>query len=93
MPADTLPMALVRPLSGSGAFGVMSDIVSADPNSKSAFIAGIMQGSTETTFYVLAVYFGAVRITRVRYAVTAALLADLAGILAAVLWGNLFYAG
>jgi len=93
MPADTLPMALVRPLSGSGAFGVMSAIVSADPNSKSAFIASIMQGSTETTFYVLAVYFGAVRITRVRYAVTAALLADLAGILAAVVWGNLFFTG
>jgi len=93
MPADTLPMALVRPLSGSGAFGVMSDIVSAAPNSRSAFIASIMQGSTETTFYVLAVYFGAVRITRVRYAVTAALLADLAGILAAVFWGNLFYSG
>lgn len=93
MPADTLPMALVRPLSGSGAFGVMSDIVSVDPNSRSAFIASIMQGSTETTFYVLAVYFGAVRITRVRWAVTAALLADLAGILAAVFWGNLFYTG
>jgi spore maturation protein SpmB len=93
MPADTLPMALVRPLSGSGAFGVMSDLVSADPNSRSAFIAGIMQGSTETTFYVLAVYFGAVRVTRVRYAVTAALLADLTGILAAVFWGNLFYTG
>lgn len=93
MPADTLPMALVRPLSGSGAFGVMSDIVSAAPNSKSAFIASIMQGSTETTFYVLAVYFGAVRITRVRYAVTAALMADLAGILAAVFWGNLFFNG
>jgi spore maturation protein SpmA len=93
MPADTLPMALVRPLSGSGAFGVMSDLVSADPNSRSAFIAGIMQGSTETTFYVLAVYFGAVRVTRVRHAVTAALLADLAGILAAVFWGNMFYTG
>jgi len=93
MPADTLPMALVRPLSGSGAFGVMSDIVSTAPDSKSAFIASIMQGSTETTFYVLAVYFGAVRITRVRYAITAALLADLAGILAAVFWGNLFFTG
>ncbi len=93
MPADTLPMALVRPLSGSGAFGVMSDIISSAPDSRSAFIASIMQGSTETTFYVLAVYFGAVGITRVRYAVTAALLADLAGFLAAVFWGNLFYAG
>ncbi len=93
MPPDTLPMAIVRPLSGSGAFGVMSDIISSDPNSRSAFIASIMQGSTETTFYVLAVYFGAVRVTRVRYAVTAALLADLAGILAAVFWGNIFYTG
>jgi spore maturation protein SpmA len=93
MPADTLPMALVRPLSGSGAFAVMSDIVSQDPNSLSAFIASVMQGSTETTFYVLAVYFGAVGIVRTRYVIVVALLADLTGILAAVFWGNLFFAG
>lgn len=93
MPADTLPMALVRPLSGSGAFAVMSDIVSQDPNSLSAFIASVMQGSTETTFYVLAVYFGAVGIVRTRYVIVVALLADLTGVLAAVFWGNLFFAG
>ena len=93
MPADTLPMALVRPLSGSGAFAVMSDIVSQDPNSLSAFIASVMQGSTETTFYVLAVYFGAVGIVRARYVIVVALLADLTGVLAAVFWGNLFFAG
>ena len=93
MPADTLPMALVRPLSGSGAFAVMSDLVSRDPDSLSAFIASVMQGSTETTFYVLAIYFGAVGITRARYAIAAALLADLTGILAAVFWGNLFFRG
>ena len=93
MPADTLPMALVRPLSGSGAFAVMSDIVSQDPNSLSAFIASVMQGSTETTFYVLAVYFGAVGIVRARYVIVVALLADLTGVLAAVFLGNLFFAG
>ena len=93
MPADTLPMALVRPLSGSGAFAVMSDIVNQDPNSLSAFIASVMQGSTETTFYVLAVYFGAVGIVRTRYVIVVALLADLTGVLAAVFWGNVFFTG
>jgi spore maturation protein SpmA len=93
MPADTLPMALVRPLSGSGAFAVMSDIVNQDPNSLSAFIASVMQGSTETTFYVLAVYFGAVGIVRTRYVIVVALLADLTGVLAAVFWGSLFFTG
>ncbi len=93
MPAGTLPMALVRPLSGSGAFAVMSDIVNQDPNSLSAFIASVMQGSTETTFYVLAVYFGAVGIVRTRYVIVVALLADLTGVLAAVFWGSLFFTG
>ncbi len=91
MPADTLPMALVRPLSGSGAFGVMSDLVNTAPDSRSAFIASIMQGSTETTFYVLAVYFGAVGVTKARHAIAAALLADFTGVMAAVFWGNFFY--
>ncbi|MCC6221688.1 MAG: spore maturation protein [Deltaproteobacteria bacterium] len=80
MPADTLPMALVRPLSGSAAFGIMSALIEADPNSYSAYVASTMQGSTETTFYVLAVYFGAVGITKIRYALVAALLADVAGL-------------
>jgi spore maturation protein SpmB len=90
MPAETLPMALVRPLSGSGAFGIMADLVARAPDSLGAFIASVMQGSTETTFYVLAIYFGAVQITRARYALPAALMADAAGILAAVFLGNLF---
>jgi spore maturation protein SpmA len=91
MPAETLPMALVRPLSGSGAFGIMSDLVARAPDSLAAFIASVMQGSTETTFYVLAIYFGAVQVTRVRYALYAALAADAAGVLAAVVLGNLFF--
>ena len=81
MPADALPMALMRPLSGSGAFGVMSEVVSRDPNSFSSFLVSTMQGSTETTFYVLAVYFGAIGVFRPRHAVAAALLADATGIL------------
>ncbi|OPL16986.1 MAG: spore maturation protein [delta proteobacterium ML8_D] len=81
MPADALPMAFMRPLSGSGAFGIMSEMVNHAPDSFSSFLVSTMQGSTETTFYVLAVYFGAVGVVRTRYAVAAALLADITGIL------------
>ncbi|MDZ7641258.1 MAG: nucleoside recognition domain-containing protein [Desulfurivibrio sp.] len=84
MPAEALGMALLRPLSGSGAFGMMSEIVAGEPDSFLAFLVSVMQGSTETTFYVLAVYFGAVGISRSRHALPAALLADGAGIVAAV---------
>jgi spore maturation protein SpmA len=87
MPAEALPMALLRPLSGSGAYGLMASIIQ-DPNigpdSYTGLLVSTLQGSTETTFYVLAVYFGAVRIRRVRHALAAALTADLAGIIAAV---------
>ncbi len=84
IPAEVIPMALLRPLSGSGAFGLMSEITANAPDSYAAFLAGTIQGSTETTFYVLAVYFGAVGIKKTRYAVAAALTADLAGFVAAV---------
>ncbi len=80
MPADALPMAFMRPLSGSGAFGIMSEVVSRAPDSFSSFLVSTMQGSTETTFYVLAVYFGAVGVVRSRHAIAAALLADITGI-------------
>jgi len=91
MPAEALAMALMRPLSGSGAFGIMSEIVSKDPNSFLSFLVSTMQGSTETTFYVLAVYFGSVGIKRTRHALPAALCADAAGILASVFICNLWY--
>jgi spore maturation protein SpmA len=84
MPVDVLPMAILRPLSGTGAFGVMSELINNAPDSFSAFLASVMQGSTETTFYVLAVYFGAVGITRSRHALTAALIADATGIIASI---------
>ncbi|MBW1720402.1 MAG: spore maturation protein [Deltaproteobacteria bacterium] len=90
-PADALPMAFMRPLSGSGAFGIMSEVVSRAPDSFSSFLVSTMQGSTETTFYVLAVYFGAVGVVRTRHAVTAALLADITGIIMALVMCHLMF--
>jgi len=93
MPGEVLPMALLRPLSGGGAFGVMSELVERSPDSYSAFLASTMMGSTETTFYILAVYFGAVGITRIRHALVAGLLADATGLLAACIFSSLFWMG
>lgn len=94
MPAEALPMALLRPLSGSGAYGVLASIIQ-DPNigpdSYAGYLVSTLQGSTETTFYVLAVYFGAVQIRRIRYALIAALCADAAGIAAAVFICSMLY--
>jgi len=92
MPPEALPMALLRPLSGSGAFGYMSEVVNHAPDSFVSFLVSIIQGSTETTFYVLAVYFGSVGIRHTRYAVTVGLMADAVGVFAALLMAHLFFA-
>jgi spore maturation protein SpmA len=85
-PAEALPMALLRPLSGSGAYGIMAEIMQAHgPDSHVGYLVSVLQGSTETTFYVLALYFGAIGVTRVRHALAAGLIADLAGIVGATL--------
>jgi spore maturation protein SpmB len=85
MPTEALPMALIRPLSGSGSLGVMAEIISEyGPDSFIGVLVSTFFGSTETTFYVLAVYFGAVNIRRTRHAVPVGLLADAAGILGAL---------
>jgi spore maturation protein SpmB len=87
LPAEALPMALLRPLSGSGAYGVMAALLNdpaIGPDSYTGYLVSTLQGCTETTFYVLAVYFGAVQIRRVRHALAAALTADVVGIAAAV---------
>lgn len=87
LPADALPMALLRPLSGSGAYGVLASIIqdpAIGPDSYTGYLVSTFQGSTETTFYVLAVYFGAVQIRRIRHALAAGLTADIVGIFAAV---------
>ena len=88
MPPEALPMALLRPLSGSGAYGIVAAVVNdpaIGPDSYTGFLVSTLQGSTETTFYVLAVYFGAVQVKRIRHALLAALSADLVAVVAAVI--------
>ena len=83
LPSELLPLMLVRPISGSAALGVGADLINAyGPDSALGRTAAVMLGSTETTFYTIAVYFSAAGITRTRYAVPAALCADLVGFLA-----------
>lgn len=87
-----LPVALIKPLSGSGARGMMVELMeSSGADSFAARVACVIQGSTETTFYVLAVYFGSVAIKRTRHAVPAALLAELAGVVAAIVISYIFF--
>ena len=92
MPPETLPMALMRPLSGSGSLGIMTELMKVHgPDSLIGIMASTMYGSSETTFYVLAVYFGAVNIRNTRHAVPTGLIADVAGMLAAVWIVNLLF--
>lgn len=85
-PTELLPMCLVRPLSGSGTLGLFTDLVKEHgPDSLIARMGGTIFGSTETTFYVIAVYFGAVNVRRTRHAVPAGLFADFVGIVASVI--------
>jgi spore maturation protein SpmB len=89
---DGLPTALMKPFSGSGARAMMIDTMQTHgADSFAGRLASIVQGSTETTFYVLAVYFGAVGVRRVRHAVACGLIADVAGILAAIGMAYLFF--
>lgn len=92
VPTDVLPVILVRPLSGSAALGLFSDIAtSAGAGAYSTKLAAVMVGSSETTFYVLAVYFGAIGISKFRYALLVGLFADiLAAILSIVVCGYFF---
>ena len=92
LPAEALPMALLRPLTGTGAFGVMTETMQVyGADSVVGYMVSTFQGSTETTFYTLAVYYGAVGIRDTRHTVPACLLADTAGILGAVFIVNLMF--
>ncbi len=91
LPAEALAMALLRPLSGSGAFGFMSEITRQAPDSFLAALVGVIQGSTETTFYVLAVYFGSIGVFRTRHALPAALCGELAGLIGALFICHLWF--
>ena len=90
-PPEALLMALIRPLSGSGAMGIMTETMTTyGPDSFVGYLVSVLNGTTETTFYVLAVYFGSVRIRAVRHALLACLLADVVGMLSALFYTRLF---
>ncbi len=92
IPAETVPLMLVRPVSGSGALAVASDLMASHgPDSYIGRVAAVMLGSTETTFYTIAVYFGSAGIVRTRHTVPAALAADLTGFLTAALTVRLLF--
>ena len=85
-PADIIPMGIIRPLTGSGSVGVLAELISTHgEDSIIVKTAAVMFGSTETTLYVLAVYFGAIKIKNTSYALQAGLLADFAGFVAAII--------
>ncbi|MBU8907172.1 spore maturation protein [Desertibacillus haloalkaliphilus] len=85
VPSEIVPLALIRPISGTGALGMTSDLIATyGPDSFIGRLASTMQGSTDTTFYVLTVYFGAVGIKKMGDALKVGLLADLVGVIAAI---------
>lgn len=94
IPAEVLPMAIIRPLTGSGSAGIVADMIN-QYGEDSIFVkmAATMFGSTETTFYVIAVYFGAINIRNTRHAVPAGLIADAVGVLASVYVVKLLFGG
>lgn len=86
IPAEIVPLAFVRPISGTASLGMMTEIIQTyGPDSFIGRLASTMQGSTDTTLYILTVYFGAVRIRKMGYALKVGLLADLVGIITAVI--------
>jgi len=85
IPSEVMPLALMRPISGSGALAIVTDLLkNYGPDSFAGRVAAVMMGSTETTFYTLTVYYGSVGIKNIRHTVVAALLADLTGIIVSV---------
>jgi spore maturation protein SpmA len=91
-PVEALPMALVRPLSGQGAMAVMTETMQIyGPDSFVGHLVSVISGSTETTFYVLALYCGSIRLKATRHAVFACISADIAGALAALFWCRVFF--
>ncbi|WP_461247494.1 spore maturation protein [Treponema sp. R6D11] len=91
-PPEVLPLAIIRPISGSGALGITGDLINTHgANSYIGRVVSVMMGSTETTFYTIAVYFGAVKVRDIRWTLWAALAADLTGIFASVYIVRMFW--
>ncbi len=92
IPLNILPMALIRPISGTASLAIMNDIfIKYGPDSLSGRIASVLQGCTDTTIYVLALYFGSIKISKTRHALSTGLFADFIGILASFLIVNFFF--
>jgi len=92
IPKEVVPMILMRPLSGSGSHAIVSELATTyGPESLSARMTAVMMGSSETTLYVLAIYFGSINIKKQRHAISAGLIADLAGLLSAIYITNMFF--
>ena len=92
IPSEILPMILLRPISGSASLATLNNIYNIKgPDSISGLMASIIQGSTDTTFYVITLYFGSIGIKKIRYAMYAGLFADLVGIISAILVVKLFF--
>ena len=94
LPREVIPLALLRPISGSGAMVLFNDLLAAyGPDSFIGRVASVMEGSTETTFYTIAVYYGAIHTTRTRHTLPSALSADLMGIIMSAVAVRLFLGG
>lgn len=92
IPAEVLPLGIMRPLSGSGALGITAELIKTyGPDSFIGRLASTLQGSTDTTFFVLTLYFGSVGITRYRYAVISGLSADITGFIVSVIICNIVF--
>lgn len=92
IPVDIVPMALIRPISGSSSLAILNTIFEKfTPDSYIGKLASILQGSTDTTFYILTLYFGSVGIKKIKYSLWAGLLADVAGIVASIVLVNLLF--
>lgn len=91
LPKDLIPLLIIKPLSGSGAIGVFTDIIkNFGPDTKTGLIASVVMGSTETIFYTVTVYFGATKVKKIRHTLWAALLAEITAIIMAVFMVNRF---
>lgn len=92
IPSDILPMALLRPISGTASLAIMNDIfINFGPDSYVGRLASTLQGCTDTTIYVLALYFGSIKVTKTRYALPVGLFADMMGIIAAFVITAIFF--